>query len=362
MANKIRVLVVDDSAFMRKTIADILKIDPEIEVVGTAPDGNFALKSIEELKPDVITMDVEMSGMDGITTLKHIMERFPKPVVMVSALTKEGAEVTLNALSIGAVDFLQKPSGTISLDLKTQAKALTEKVKAASKVIPRRISINMAASSRKTSAVINNDRASNKVSGLTSSSPCKKVVVIGVSTGGPQTLLNMIPQIPVSIPAAILIVQHMPPTFTAVFAKRLNNLSQINVKEAEDGDVLEIGKAYIAPGDFHMTTDRNLNSYVLKIRREPYDILHRPSVDVMMESVAKTFGKNIVAVILTGMGHDGTEGMKKIKAGGGKTIAEDESTAVIFGMPKSAIKSNCIDHVLPYPKIPQKISELLTGL
>ncbi len=366
MEKKIKVLVVDDSAFMRKTITGILSIDPEIEVIGAAPDGNFALKFIEGTKPDVITMDVEMSGMDGITTLKHVMERFPTPVIMLSALTEKGAEVTLNALSIGAVDFLQKPSGTISLDLKKQAKVLIEKVKGAAKVDPRSLKARKFTPVKKTEPP-----AEKKLPGLGLASKsaekqplvsCRTVVAIGVSTGGPQTLLNMMPKIPESIPAGILIVQHMPPTFTAIFSKRLDGVSKIRVKEGKEGDIVEAGTAYIAPGDFHMTVEKGFNKkFVIKIRREPFDTLHRPSVDVMMESVAKLFtGKNVLGVILTGMGHDGVEGMKKIKASGGKTIAEDESTAVIFGMPKAAINSKCVDHILPYPDIPQKISELLT--
>lgn len=360
MTKKIRVLVVDDSAFMRKTISGMLALDPEIEIVGAAPDGNFALKSIPELNPDVITMDVEMSGMDGITTLKHVMEKFPRPVIMVSALTKEGAEVTLNALNFGAVDFLQKPSGTISLDMKSQANILIEKVKNASKVDPTKLKKIKPAFIRKAVDVKPGDIKSD-VKGI-ALKPCKSVVAIGVSTGGPQTLLNMIPQIPETIPAAILIVQHMPPTFTEIFAKRLDSVSQINVKEASNGDVLEEGTAYIAPGDYHMFAVKGLGSkYVIKIRREPYDTLHRPSVDIMMESVAKTFGSRIIGILMTGMGHDGVEGMKMIRAGGGRTIAEDESTAVIFGMPKAAINAKCVEYVLPYPEITNKINELITG-
>lgn len=361
MTKKIKVLVVDDSAFMRKTISGILNLDQEIEVVGTAPDGNFALKSIPELNPDVITMDVEMSGMDGITTLKHVMERFPRPVIMVSALTRGGAEVTLNALNLGAVDFLQKPSGTISLDMKTQAKILIEKIKDASKVNLNKLNRRPISSINKAEAI--NIKTREKKEDTKGRSPlihCKSVVAIGVSTGGPQTLLNMIPMIPGSIPAAILIVQHMPPTFTEIFAKRLDNVSQIKVKEGCDRDILEEGTAYVAPGDFHMFTEKGLNSrYIIKIRREPYDTLHRPSVDVMMESVANTFGRHIIGVLLTGMGHDGADGMKKIRAAGGRTIAEDESTAVIFGMPKAAINANCVEYVLPYPEIPGKIDELI---
>ncbi len=363
MEKKIKVLVVDDSAFMRKTISGILNIAPDIEVVGTAPDGKFALQSIKDLNPDVITLDVEMSGMDGITTLHHIMEKNPKPVVMISALTKQGAEVTLNALNLGAVDFLQKPSGTISLDMKTQSKQIIEKVKAASKVTVKRSHKHLSdlVSKRSESKVMTIEKKQDAKKGPMVS--CKRVVAIGVSTGGPQTLLNMFPKIPASINAAILIVQHMPPTFTDIFAKRLDTVSQITVKEACDGDIMEAGSAYVAPGDFHMTTDKGINSKnIIRIRREPYDTLHRPSVDIMMESVAKNFGKSIVGVLLTGMGHDGVEGMKKIKAGGGKTIAEDESTAIIFGMPKAAIKSKCVDHVLPYPKIVEKVVELLRVL
>lgn len=367
MTKEIRVLVVDDSAFMRKTISGILNMDPDINIVGTAPDGNFALKDIEALNPDVITLDVEMGGMDGITTLKHVMERFPKPVIMVSALTKEGAEVTLNALNLGAVDFLQKPSGTISIDMKTQAKILIEKVKAAALIDPakliRRRTPFIPVRPKPTATLPGSVTALNKLKAGIFTIFSRNVVAIGVSTGGPQTLLNIFPEIPADIPAAILIVQHMPPTFTQIFAKRLDSVSQVKVIEASDGDVIEVGTAYLAPGDFHMTVETGLNSKkIIRIKREPFDTTYRPSVDVMMESVAKHYGKNIVGVILTGMGHDGAASMLKIKAGGGKTIAEDESTAVIFGMPKSAIKNNCIDHVLPYHDIAKKISDLVSKL
>lgn len=371
MTNKIKVLVVDDSAFMRKAISSILNMDPEIEVVQAVPDGNLALKAIPALNPDVVTLDVEMAGMDGIATLRHIMERFPRPVIMVSALTKEGAEVTMDSLRLGAVDFLQKPSGTISLDMKTQARVLIEKVKTAAKIDIKKLNITPAPLSVDRSNILLRKKGLSNLEsnvipldhGTRLLRPAKKIVAIGVSTGGPQTLLNMIPHIPADISAGILIVQHMPPTFTAIFANRLNSVSQIEVNEARDGDIIEDGKAYLAPGDFHMIAAKGINSKpVIKIQREPYDTLHRPSVDVMMKSAAERFGRYIVAVLLTGMGNDGAEGMLKIRAAGGRTIAEDESTAVIFGMPKAAIKNNSVEFVLPYPDIPKKITGLIGNM
>lgn len=371
MAEKIKVLVVDDSAFMRKAISSILNTDTEIEVVQAVPDGILALKAIPVLNPDVVTLDVEMAGMDGITTLRHIMERFPRPVIMVSALTKEGAEVTMDSLSLGAVDFLQKPSGTISLDMKTQAMALISKVKAAAKIDIKRLNITPAPLAvnrsknllRGKNLLVSEGNLIPTGHGQISARPAKKIVAIGVSTGGPQTLLNMIPHIPSEIDAGLLIVQHMPPTFTTIFANRLNSVCQIEVKEAVDRDIIEDGKAYLAPGDFHLTVTKGRNSIpMIKIQREPYDTLHRPSVDVMMKSVAEHFGKNIVGILLTGMGNDGAEGMLKIRAAGGRTIAEDESTAVIFGMPRSAIKNNSVEFILPYPEIPKKIAGLIDNM
>jgi len=344
----IKVLIIDDSSFMRQELSRLISDDPEIEVIGTAFDGVNALKKLETLKPDVITLDIEMPQMDGLTFLKHIMISNPIPVVVISSLTQKGADVTLEAMRLGAVDIIAKPSGTISLDIKKQQLEIIQKIKAASKVdcskikrIHQQVPVNK------------QDKLESQMPGLS----CKHVVAIGVSTGGPQTLLHIIPKLPADLPAAVFVVQHMPPVFTKSFADRLNILSNLNVKEAESKDKVLQGNVYIAPGDFHMTVNKAGN--IIEIGKEPSDTLHRPAVDVMMHSLVTSYGKNITGVILTGMGKDGAEGLKRIHDNGGKTIAESENTSVVYGMPREAVRLGAADYILDNDKIAQKIVELV---
>ncbi len=351
---KIKVLVVDDSAFMRKAIRQILESDPLIEVIDIARNGEDALEKLREVKPDVVTLDINMPRMDGLTCLRHIMSTHPLPVVMISSLTQEGAQETFRALELGAVDFIPKLSGTISLDIDKQKEEIIRKVKAAVsakieriapfKVQPARPKVSFKEVRRK--AVIS-----------------EKAVAIGVSTGGPQTLMKIIPHLPEDLPASLLIVQHMPPNFTRAFAERLNASSNIEIKEAEAGDVVEPGRGYLAPGDYHMTVAKRAlgKGAIIRLSKEPSNTLHRPSVDVTMSSVAELYGKNTVGVILTGMGSDGAEAMVKVKKMGGKTIAQDETSSIIFGMPKAAIEKGCVDKVVSASKVAQAIVEAVNS-
>lgn len=351
---RIKVLVVDDSAFMRKAIRQILESDSSIEVIGTARNGEDALGKLQELTPDVVTLDISMPHMDGLTCLRHIMSTHPLPVVMISSLTQEGAQETFRALELGAVDFIPKLSGTISLDIGRQKREIIAKVKAAAFAkTGKAVSTKPALPKPKISLYRPRKKAVVP----------QKVVAIGVSTGGPQTLMKIIPYLPKDLPASLLIVQHMPPNFTRAFAERLNAVSAVDIKEAEAGDIVEMGRGYLAPGDYHMTvTKRALGEgAIIRLSKEPSDTLHRPSVDVMMSSVAEIYGENTVGVILTGMGSDGANAMLKVKRKGGKTIAQDEASSIIFGMPKAAIEKGCVDEVVPVSRIAQAIVEAVNS-
>lgn len=349
--SKIRVLVVDDSALMRKVISDMLNEDPDIEVIGTARDGYDAIKKIHELKPDVVTLDIEMPKLDGINTLGYIMSETPLPVIMLSSYTREGAEATLKALEYGAFDFVPKPSGPISLDIRRVKEELIAKIKVAYRADLSRLKFLLPRRERKIEKV-------EKV-------PVAKVnavVAIASSTGGPRALQEVIPKLPSDIKASILIVQHMPKGFTKSLAERLDSLSQIDVKEAKEDDVLREGLALIAPGDYHMVVKRGEDGVVVKLNQDPPLWGVRPAADIMMLSVAEVFKNRVVGVVLTGMGRDGANGLKKIKEYGGITIAEDKSTCVVFGMPKVAIEEGAVKMVAPLNEIADKIMEALERL
>lgn len=341
----IKVLIVDDSALIRKILTDILKTDDEILVVGTAKDGKEALDKIEILKPDIITMDIEMPLMDGLTTLKHVVSRFKLPVIMISSLTLKGAELTLKALDEGAVDFLPKPTNIFSLNQDDIKAEIIEKIKIGSKS---KLYI------KKPIYNLEKPKIQNKII-KKSEEDFNSIVVIGTSTGGPRALQTLISEIPNDINATIVIVQHMPPKFTKSLADRLNSTSNIPIKEAEEGDILLRGCGYIAPGDYHITIVKESINLVIRLNKNPQVMGLRPTVDVLMESVADIYGYSKMGVILTGMGSDGTKGIVKMKKSGSYNIAQDESTSVVYGMPKSAIASNCIDEILPLDKIALRI-------
>ena len=352
---RIKVLVVDDSAFMRRMISDILESDPGIEVVGRARNGQEALAALTVLSPDVITMDVEMPVLDGLHALESIMKLRPTPVLMISSSTQAGAEATLRALQLGAVDFIAKPSGPISLDLGKLAEEIRQKVKLAAAAVLRTPSAPSPALKSREETAEPPPAAPRQFE-----RELQQLVVIGASTGGPRALYEIIPALPKNFPAGILIVQHMPAGFTSSLAKRLDQSAAVRVKEAEDGDQVLPGVAYLAPGDYHLTVravDREGGRRQLRIslNQEPAVGGHRPSINVMFTSVAENFWSRTVAVLLTGMGSDGTEGMRLIKKCGGKTIAEDESSCIVYGIPRSAIEAGVVDKAVPLKQVAGEI-------
>lgn len=367
-SKKSKLLVVDDSAFMRKLISDFFEDSQKVEVIGTARNGQDAIKKIQELKPDVITMDVEMPILNGLDALKEIMKVCPVPVVMLSSTTKQGAEHTMLAMEYGAVDFVTKPSGTVSLDLHKVKEELVEKVENAAKVpisklkakFPNRLNDKLISKNHltiKPQNPINIIKSTTKDWNFSGN----KIVLIGTSTGGPRALQNVITKLPADVKVPILVVQHMPPGFTKSLADRLNQLSKITVKEAEHGDTLEAGTAYIAPGGYHLKIRKMNNNFeiVLDNVERPRGG-HRPSVDVLFEEVSKFNDFNKVAVIMTGMGNDGTKGLIELKKTG-KTIAiaESQESCIVFGMPKSAIETNLVDEVVDVEHIAQTIMKYL---
>ncbi len=343
----VRVLIVDDSAFMRNAISSMLSSDPEIEVIGKARDGIEAVELVEKLRPDIVTMDVEMPKMDGITALKHIMEKNPIPVIMVSSLTTEGAKVTLEALDIGAVDFIPKNLSNLSINIVNIKAILIEKIKQIGKkgIIKKRrpITTQHQVEVPKTMPMrITGDRRIN-------------LVAIGTSTGGPKALQEIIPKLPKDFPTPIVIAQHMPPNFTGPFAERLNQLSQITVKEAEEGEPVKQGVAYIAPGRGHMRVKRVRGIETIVAISENEDFIYRPSVDALMLSVAEFFPGRSLGVILTGMGNDGLRGLIELKKTGGRIFAQNEETCVVYGMPKAVVDVGIADKVLPIEEMAGEI-------
>lgn len=326
-AQPVRVLVVDDSALMRKLIPQILETDNSIQVVGTAMDGNFGLKKIAELKPQVITLDLEMPGMGGLDMLKEIMRRHRIPVIVVSSHSTQGASVTLKALSLGAFDFVAKPSD-VSARMQEVAHELISKIKAAAQ--SRGIPIHAA-----TEFPAPVPRQKGKPG---EKKPPTKIVAIGISTGGPQSLQYLLAQLPPDFPGSIVVVQHMPEGFTEMFARRLDECCSLNVKEAQSGDLLLAGRVLICPGSRHMKVKRLPLGDIAILSDDPPVNGHRPSADVMFKSVAEEFGQRVLGVLMTGMGEDGAHGLGLIKAAGGMTIAQGEQSCVVFGMPKAAIE------------------------
>ncbi|MDH3342086.1 MAG: chemotaxis response regulator protein-glutamate methylesterase [Gammaproteobacteria bacterium] len=355
---KISVLIVDDSAVVRRILKEILSSDKEIEVVGTAMDPYIARDKIKRLHPDVLTLDVEMPKMDGISFLRNVMRLRPMPVVMISSLTQQGADIALEALSIGAVDYISKPKIDVAHELSGYAEEIIEKVKAAAgaKVLPNvsETSVIKAASQKLLDPI--NRLRKNKPKGKLKTT--EKIVAIGASTGGTEAikeiLINMRPDSP-----AIVIAQHIPKAFSTAFSKRMDSLSPMAVCEAKDGQHVLPGHAYIAPGDLHLTLVREGARYYIKLDDGEPCNRHKPSVDVMFRSVEEAAGDNALGVILTGMGADGAKGLKQMHDSGSKTIAQDENSSVVWGMPGEAVKLEAADYVLPLNKIAQKIRSLI---
>ena len=344
----IRVLVADDSAFMRTAITRMIESDPGLRVSGTAQTGVEVLEKVNFLQPDVVTLDVEMPGMNGLDALRRIMKESPRPVIMVSSLTREGAETTLEALACGAFDYVPKQSSFVALDIVKIREDLIAKIKAAAE----------SGRQRKPGA---------RVTRITTSPPPKTpprrpayitptVVALGTSTGGPKALQEILPLLPADLPVGVLIVQHMPLGFTGPFARRLNDLCQIEVCEAENDTAIEAGTVYIAPAGQHMTVYRHTPAqYAIRLSHLPEKTLHIPSVDVMMRSVAETFRAAAMGVIMTGMGSDGLEGMRAIVHEGGVTLGQDEASCAVYGMPRACAENGLLQKVVSLPHIPEQI-------
>jgi two-component system chemotaxis response regulator CheB len=342
--DKIRVLVVDDSAVVRQTLTDILSSDPEIEVMATAGDPYVAAERIRDQIPDVITLDIEMPRMDGLTFLKKIMSQHPIPVVICSSLADEGAQSTLKALEYGAVEIITKPKIGTKQFLEDSRIELCQAVKAAAQARVRTLGPSHVVEPKLTADAVLSPATSAMVE------TTEKIVAIGASTGGTEALKTLLEALPSDSPG-IVIVQHMPELFTRAFANRLDGLCDITVKEAESNDSVIRGRALIAPGNHHLLLKRSGARYYVEIKDGPLVCRHRPSVDVLFRSAARYAGQNAVGVILTGMGDDGARGMLEMKQVGAYTIAQDEASCVVFGMPKEAIKMGAVDKVLPLPSI-----------
>lgn len=344
MAKLINVLVVDDSAFMRKVITDILESTGDIKVTGTAKDGFEALEKTRLLKPDVITLDVEMPSMDGMSCLKELQKITEAQVIMLSGLTKSGAQSTIEALEAGAIDFITKPTGLFEISGEKKKKEIIDKIRMAKRVGKTSVLDKTRFVQREKAAFGENIQRNSKL---------EAIVAIGTSTGGPKALQEVIPYIPGDIPAALLVVQHMPPGFTKSLAERLNTLSGLLVKEAEEGDIVQPGYVYIAPGDYHMLLKKAKNGVLsLTLTRDPAVGGHRPAVNVMMNSIAESGFQNVIGVIMTGMGADGSEGIANIKKlNNGIIISQDEKSCVVYGMPKAAVKTGIVDEVVPLKQI-----------
>jgi two-component system chemotaxis response regulator CheB len=359
MAEPITVLVVDDSAFMRKMLTQMLEQDKRVKVAGVAHDGLEAVQLVEKLKPDVVTMDVEMPGMNGLDALRRIMSTRPTPVIMVSSLTDQGAKTTLEALACGAVDYLPKQLDGVAMNITTIREELLSKVVAAAGTGAKLAKIALSqgvppsgtAKSTPGTVIISSASVNNRGS---------KIIAIGCSTGGPQALQEVLPKLPADFPAGILIVQHMPKFFTKPFAERMSSLCRIKVREAKEGDVIEPGVALIAPGGTQCrVARRGATQIIVTLSPNVENHAHAPSADIMIESVAKVYGTRGVGIILTGMGHDGLEGIKALKAAQGRTIAQDESTCIVYGMPKAIVDAKLADKVVPLSLIAGEMANMI---
>ena len=340
----VKVLIVDDSAFMRNVLTSMLSSDPGISIVGTARDGIEAIEKVASLKPDIVTMDVEMPKMDGITALRHIMEKTPVPVIMVSSLTEEGAKVTLDALDLGAVDFIPKNLSELSVNIVLIKQMLIDKIKQIAK----------RGLAKRPVRVLDRAAIESRIKELHSTIPQRTtgerrtaVVAIGTSTGGPKALQEIVTMLPAEFPVPVVIAQHMPGNFTGPFAERLNQLSKIEVREAVEGDVLKPGLALLAPGWGHMKVmKKRTMETVVTISENREDFIYRPSVDALMLSIAECFPGRALGVILTGMGNDGVKGLIELKKAGGRIFAQNEQSCVVYGMPKAVVDAGIADKVL----------------
>ena len=357
MTRKIKAVVVDDSAFMRKSLSIMLESTGEIEVVATARDGIEGVEMVKSKMPDIVTMDIEMPRMDGLTALQKIMKEFPTPVLMVSSLTTEGAKDTLKALEYGAVDFIPKELSFVNVNIIKIKEDLVAKVKA----IVSQKSLDLRLQRIHNLNFNKNGSPSTPKQAYSSKSLPQigyRAIALGISTGGPMSLQRVIPMLSKKLSIPMFVVQHMPPKFTKSLAERLNGLSEVEVKEAEDKEIVKGGVVYIAPGGFHMTVEKTTNNHLqISISQFPSDTLHRPSVDVMLNSVINVYSKYVLGVIMTGMGRDGADAIKELKIKGGYSIAQDEESCVVYGMPKAVVDAGNADLVLPLESIANAINK-----
>ena len=359
---KLKVLIVDDSALVRRILTELLSADPEVEVVGAASDAYMARDKIKALNPDVITLDVEMPKMDGVTFLRNLMRLRPMPVVMVSSLTEHGAEITLDALAVGAVDYLPKPKIDLAATLGDYAEELCTKIKAAARARVRRYSADApAANLSQVPPRYSADAILPKSSPPRQFRTTDRIIAIGASTGGTEAIREVLVQLPADTPG-IVIAQHIPKAFSTPFAKRMNACCQMTVYEAEDGQQVLPGHVYIAPGDRHLLLVRDGARYVCKLDDGQPVNRHKPSVDVLFRSVAQQAGRNAIGVILTGMGKDGAEGLKEMREAGSPTIAQDEATSVVWGMPREAVAIGAALQVMGLHEIPGRLRALAESM
>ncbi len=356
--SNIKAVIIDDSAFMRKSLSIMLGSDKEIEIVGTAKNGLEGFELVKKVRPDIVTLDIEMPVMDGLTALKKIMAECPTSVIMVSSLTTEGAEATIQALEYGAVDFISKEMSFVSVNIVSIKEELIKKIKAIvkQKNLQNRLErLQRLGDRTKPATSILQARAN-----LTVPKIGYRAVGIGISTGGPLSLQKLIPFLNEKAQVPFFIVQHMPPKFTKSLAERLNSLSPISVKEAENNEVVKKGTVYLAPGGFHMTVVKSgIGDPVINISDKPSNTLHKPCVDVMIRSLLNVYGKNTLGVIMTGMGKDGFEAIKDLKGMGGYAVAQSEETCVVYGMPKAIVDAGFADAIVPLEKIYETINKAL---
>jgi two-component system chemotaxis response regulator CheB len=360
---KLKVLIVDDSALVRRILTELISADPEMEVVGAASDAYMARDKIKALNPDVITLDVEMPKMDGVTFLRNLMRLRPMPVVMVSSLTEHGAEITLDALAVGAVDYLPKPKIDLAATLGDYAEELCAKLKMAARARVRRYSADApsAAGAANIPPRYSADAVLPKSAAPKQFRTTDRIIAIGASTGGTEAIRNVLVELPADTPG-IVIAQHIPKAFSTPFAKRMNACCQMTVYEAEDGQQVLPGHVYIAPGDRHLLLVRDGARYVCKLDDGQPVNRHKPSVDVLFRSVAQQAGRNAIGVILTGMGKDGAEGLKEMREAGSPTIAQDEATSVVWGMPREAVAIGAAVQVMGLHEIPARLRALAESM
>ena len=355
--SKIKAVIIDDSAFMRKSLSIMLEGSGEIEIIGSAKDGLEGYNMVKKLRPDIVTLDIEMPVMDGLTALQKIMTDCPTSVLMVSSLTTEGAEATIKALELGAVDFIPKELSFVNVNIIKIKDELVRKIKEIVKqnAVKRRLErlqkLSAGGFAPSTAA------AKPRIGTNTMPKIGYRAIALGISTGGPFSLQKFVPLLSKKINVPVFIVQHMPPKFTKSLAERLNSLSELEVKEAEDGENIRGGVVYIAPGGFHMGVRKNYSGQVqMMITAEPSNTLHRPSVDYMMSSVVKTYGKQTMGIIMTGMGRDGCEAVKELKELGGYCLAQDEDSCVVYGMPKAVVDAGYADVIAPLEKMSEIVN------